>query len=147
MRRDDPWVCPQCDEFWPQARMKDVDLCQNCAGTNSSKPLAKCPICLRKNVPGQFHHTALRRQHPTLGRDLCLNCHAILTSWQETKWDDTCWKAQHPVRCILRGDFDLMVLWVRRNPGAASLWELARFWFQSLLALLDVSKFGRLAFE
>ena len=127
-----PGPARTCGEHWPEARSRDSALCQNCANTNSSVPLARCFICLRKDVPGQFHHSASERQHATLGRHLCLNCHAILTHRQETKWRPE-WKTeQHPRRYIVQGDIDVVMLWIRRNPGSSSLRELGAFLLRSL---------------
>src|SRR5260370_7455990 len=109
-RGKEAWTCPTCGEHWPEARSRDSALCQNCANTNSSVPLARCPICPRRNVPGQFHHSASQRQHPALGLHLCLNCHAILTHRQENMWRPD-WKTEaHPLRCIVQGDIHLVCL-------------------------------------
>ncbi len=137
MRRDEAWTCPTCGEHWPEARSRDSALCQNCANTNSSVPLARCPICPRRNVPGQFHHSASQRQHPALGLHLCLNCHAILTHRQENMWRPD-WKTEaHPLRCIVQGDIDLVLLCLRRNPGNGVSHELIAFLWRSFLALFD----------
>jgi hypothetical protein len=149
MRRDDAWTCPQCGEHWAEARSRDSALCQNCANTNSSVPLARCFICLRKNVPGQFHHIASERQHATLGVTLCLNCHSALTHRQETKWP-VAWRTEphmHVARCIVQGMFELVVLWVRRNPGSSSLRELGVVWVRAVCALCESWGFVGWAFD
>ena len=149
MRRDDAWTCPQCGEHWAEARSRDSALCQNCAGTNSSVPLARFLFCLHSDMPGQFHHIALERQHATLGVTLCLNCHSILTHWQETKWpvSSRTEPHMHVARCIVQGMYDLVVLWVRRNPGSSSLRELAMVLVRAVWAFCGSLGFVGFAFD
>lgn len=144
-------MCTLCGECWSAALCRNTTegqvVCQNCAahtayqrqeGTSASThwtSLHQCPICLRKNVPGQFHHVASARQYARLGLRLCLNCHAILTYRQMAAWDAS-WRTEaHPLRCLTQGLLDVLWLWWQRSDVSWSLREVARLAWLAGLAL------------
>jgi hypothetical protein len=138
--RDHDHPCTRCGECWTAALRRAGGLCLNCADTTHPR-LKRCLVCLRADVPSEFHHVATERQHPTFGLRLCLNCHAILTRHQVNDWHPS-WKTEkHPVRCVLQGLIDLIWLWLRRSHSGWSLVELAKLCLEagwSLLALFGL---------
>jgi hypothetical protein len=72
--------CP-CGEYWMPALKNKLlangnPICRNCAST---RPTGKCPIC-NKTAALEHHHVYGRTKPKTI--PVCLNCHAVLTSWQ-----------------------------------------------------------------
>jgi hypothetical protein len=139
-------TCPECGEDWPAALHNASGLCRNHAvlcGVSDEKHrkiLAHCPICGRENVPAQWHHVAGERQYPRLGKDICLNCHGIITHRQSTGWDPS-WKTEaHPVRCIAQGMYDLFWLWWQRSGVHVWRTQLAELVHVAWLALLALTE-------
>jgi hypothetical protein len=119
------FTCERCGEYWFEAKRRQGMVCQNC-GDTSHERVRRCPICGRKDVPSHFHHIASERQHPTFGITICLNCHAIVTYRQMTKWHPT-WRTEpHPIRCIVQGMLDMLCLWWERNPAVAAVSDMWR---------------------
>src|SRR5262249_6549895 len=99
------------------------------------RPIARCPLCHREHMPGEFHHVASWRQHRTFGLHVCLNCHAILTRRQTDEWPPS-WRTEpHLVRCLVQGLLDVLGLWLRRSHSGWSLGELAKLVAQAFWAL------------
>jgi hypothetical protein len=107
--------------------------------------IRRCPICLREDVPGEFHHVASQRQHPTWGWMVCLNCHAVLTKRHMTNWHPSWMSEQHPVRCLFQGLFDMFWLWLQRSHSAWSSGQLAKLAVQGRWVLLG--RFGLVGWE
>jgi hypothetical protein len=100
--------------------------------------LKRCPLCLAKDAPSEFHHVATERQHPTFGLKVCLNCHAILTKRQMNDWPPS-WKTEpHRLRCLVQGLIDVVGLWLRRSHSGWSLRELAKLCWQAGWSLMGV---------
>jgi hypothetical protein len=129
-------ACAGCGDDWPG--LKRVDgLCRTCRAQPDHRRIAACPLCGRMNVAPDLHHIAGRRQHPTFALDVCLTCHDILSARQRTRWDPS-WKTEaHPVRCIVQGVFDLVMLWWQRSGR--------RLWRQQVAELLRVVALAALA--
>jgi len=134
--RPENFTCRQCGEYWPEALRRRGGFCLNCADT-SHETIRRCPVCGRKDVPGEYHHIASQRQRATFGVHICLNCHAILTYRQVTRWHPTWRTEQHPVRCIVQGMLDLLCLWWQRNPAVAALGDV---WRWLLLAGIEMAQ-------
>lgn len=135
--RDRAHPCTQCGECWTAALRRAGGVCHNCADTTHPR-LARCPLCHRAQVPGEFHHVASKRQHVTFGLYVCLNCHAILTWRQETAWHPS-WKTEpHLGRCVLQGLIDVFGLWLRRSHSGWSLGELAKLCWQAGWSLMGI---------
>ena len=133
-KRDREHPCAKCGECWTAALRREGRLCLNCADATHPR-LARCPLCHKEQVPGEFHHVASARQHATFGLRVCLNCHAILTLRQETAWHQSWQKEDHPVRCMVQGLHDVFWLWWHRSHSGWSLGQLARLCVQACWAL------------
>lgn len=79
------YKCETCGEYRSMALMREKDICHNCANREPSIPLNRCPICNKRNVPSHFHHIAGKTFSKTLGVQICLSCHAIIT-YQHQRW-------------------------------------------------------------
>lgn len=89
-------TCAVCGEYFREALVKRYGrrICQNCSSRN--KRLGACPLCKRTGVPMQFHHVAGREYSPVM-LAVCLNCHAVLTFWQNRdrkNWKDKGYTAE-----------------------------------------------------
>lgn len=105
--------CEQCKEYHRATlRLRDGHiLCANCADT--THPRRRCPICWRV-AASEVHHVASERQHATLTVPVCLNCHSRLSAQQRT-WPPA-WRTEpHPIRCIVQGVRDVLVLWCEKH--------------------------------
>jgi hypothetical protein len=88
-------------------------------------------------VPSEFHRIASKRQHPTFGISLCLNCHAVLTYRQLHDWHAS-WKTeQHVERSVAQGIADVFVLWLQRSHAGWALGELAKLCAQAAWVLIE----------
>jgi hypothetical protein len=94
-------------------------------------------VCFRADVPSEFHHVASERQHATVGLQVCLNCHAILTKRQMTAWDPSWKNEKHPVRCLFQGMFDLFWLCLHRSHALWALGQFAKLCMQAGWALFE----------
>jgi hypothetical protein len=135
--RDRDHPCTQCGECWMAALRRSGGLCLNCADTTHVH-IKRCPVCFRADVPSEFHHVASKRQHPTVGLQVCLNCHAILTKRQMTDWHPSWQDEQHPVRCLFQGMLDLFWLCLRRSHALWALGQFAKLCGQAGWALVGV---------
>jgi hypothetical protein len=74
-------VCGSCRELFREALVTRTGKtsCHNCLSVSARR--WRCPFCKRHGVPFQFHHVAGREISPVMVV-ACLNCHAVLTSWQ-----------------------------------------------------------------
>jgi hypothetical protein len=74
-------VCGSCGEHFREALVtsNDKTSCRNCSSVSARR--WRCPFCQRHGMPFQLHHSAGRELSPVMVV-ACLNCHAVLTSWQ-----------------------------------------------------------------
>jgi hypothetical protein len=100
--------CQSCGEYRQAALHNGEDLCRNCANREHAPAIRRCWCCGRLNVPGQFHHLARQRHCPWLGRETCVNCHAIFTLRMEQDWPGEAHEVA-PV-AIVQGLYDYLVL-------------------------------------
>jgi hypothetical protein len=109
--------CVKCGEYASTtlAYSHGRILCRNCRDTRHQRRL--CAICA-KLLPTEIHHVASERQIATLTIVVCLNCHALLSLWQQ-RWDPS-WRTDHqPIRFLFTGALDVACLWLQRSPNAA----------------------------
>lgn len=98
------YKCSKCGEIRGMALLRDKNICRNCANTEYAPLLNKCPVCNRSNVPSQFHHLAGKAFCKTLGIQICISCHAILT-YQQQKWSNKSLAVN-----AVQGIYDLFIL-------------------------------------
>src|SRR5258707_322889 len=106
--------CEQCKEYHRVTLRLCAGgrvLCANCADT--THPRRRCPICWRV-AAFEAHHVASERQHRTLTLRICLNCHSRLSAQQRT-WPPAWRTGPHPIRCIVQGVHDVLVLWCEKH--------------------------------
>jgi hypothetical protein len=72
-------TCPCGEHHWAAVN-KAKRRCRNCLNQHKNKRL--CMACGGTH-PWENHHIAGRKFMPTVTIRVCLNCHAILTFWQE----------------------------------------------------------------
>lgn len=77
-------VCPSCGEHFGEALISGnvKTSCRNCLSISDRR--WACPFCKRCGVPFELHHVAGREISPVMVV-VCLNCHAVLTSWQQRR--------------------------------------------------------------
>ena len=76
-------VCGSCGEHFQEALVTRTrkTYCRNC--TSSSKRKGMCPFC-KRYAAIQMHHVGWQELSPVMVA-ACLNCHAVLTSWQQRR--------------------------------------------------------------
>ena len=80
MTDDIDYIICTCGEHHSATVNKKKRRCRNCL--NQHKDKQRCMVCGGIH-PWENHHTAGRKFMPSLTIRVCMNCHAILTFWQE----------------------------------------------------------------
>jgi hypothetical protein len=128
------WRCdendPACLAITRQGWHEHV-CCHNCRwNARHNHILGRCSVCERTNVPIEQHHVARACYQPEITVPVCLNCHALLSTWQRD-WREEEWLTQSPTivpaaAAAAQGAIDLLMLVLLRSPAWYEREELRR---------------------